>query len=68
MTAPLVLRKMHLVPPLQVNWLDQRNWNCNNNTHPSRHGTYAGMSMHPMEVRQSQTLFSLGWVAVTGCV
>ena len=25
------------------------NWNCNNNVHPSRHGTYDGISMHPYE-------------------
>lgn len=33
-----------------VNWLDQRHWNCNSNAHPSRHGTYDGVSMNPLEV------------------
>lgn len=33
----------------QVDWSDKSNWNCNNNVHPSRHGTYDGISMHPYE-------------------
>lgn len=36
-------------PPPQVDWRDRANWNCNNNVHPSRHGTYDGVSMHPFE-------------------
>lgn len=32
-----------------TNWRDMANWNCNNNVHPSRHGTYDGISMHPYE-------------------
>ncbi|KFM23219.1 hypothetical protein F751_3410 [Auxenochlorella protothecoides] len=32
-----------------VDWRDRANWNCNNNVHPSRHGTYDGLSMHPFE-------------------
>lgn len=40
----------HPVPGTpQVDWRDARNWNCNNNVHPSRHGTYDGISMHPFE-------------------
>lgn len=35
--------------PSQVDWRDQRHWRCNNNVHPSRHGTYAGLAMHPFE-------------------
>ncbi|KAK2080663.1 hypothetical protein QBZ16_000517 [Prototheca wickerhamii] len=33
----------------RVDWGDKSNWNCNNNVHPSRHGTYDGISMHPYE-------------------
>ena len=32
-----------------MDWGDKSNWNCNNNVHPSRHGTYDGISMHPYE-------------------
>ena len=32
-----------------TDWRDQRHWRCNNNAHPSRHGTYDGISMHPFE-------------------
>ena len=32
-----------------VDWRDQRHWDCNDNVHPSRHGTYDGISMHPFE-------------------
>ena len=34
---------------LDTDWRDQNNWNCNDNVHPSRHGTYGGISMHPYE-------------------
>lgn len=33
----------------QVDWRDRRHWRCNNNVHPSRHGTYDGITMHPYE-------------------
>ena len=33
-----------------VDWTDQANWHCNDHVHPSRHGTYDGISMHPYEV------------------
>lgn len=33
-----------------VDWNDCSNWHCNDNVHPSRHGTYDGISMHPYEV------------------
>lgn len=36
--------------PKDVDWRDELNWHCNNNAHPSRHGTYDGISMHPYEV------------------
>ncbi len=32
-----------------TDWRDERHWRCNNNAHPSRHGTYDGISMHPFE-------------------
>ena len=32
-----------------VDWRDRVHWHCNNNTHPSRHGTYDHISMHPFE-------------------
>ena len=35
--------------PEGVEWSDDRHWHCNNNAHPSRHGTYDGISMHPFE-------------------
>ena len=33
----------------QVDWRQQRHWRCNDNVHPSRHGTYDQISMHPFE-------------------
>ncbi|BDA51679.1 hypothetical protein COCOBI_19-2350 [Coccomyxa sp. Obi] len=35
--------------PVGVDWSKQEHWRCNNNTHPSRHGTYDGITMHPFE-------------------
>ena len=32
-----------------VDWRDRRHWRCNDNVHPSRHGTYDGLAMHPFE-------------------
>lgn len=32
-----------------IDWRDEKHWHCNNNVHPSRHGTYDGISMHPFE-------------------
>jgi hypothetical protein len=34
----------------EVDWSDQRNWKCNNNVHPTRRGSYDGISVHPFEV------------------
>lgn len=31
-------------------WTDKKNWNVNKNLHPSREGTYDGISIHPFEV------------------
>lgn len=33
---------MGMYPP-DLDWRDQRHWNCNNNVHPSRHGRPHGM-------------------------
>ena len=32
-----------------TDWREKRHWHCNNNVHPSRHGTYDNISMHPFE-------------------
>ena len=32
-----------------VDWREPANWACNNNVHPSRHGTYDGIAFHPYE-------------------
>lgn len=32
------------------NWMDKNEWFCNNFRHPSRRGTYFGISMSPIEV------------------
>ena len=32
-----------------TDWREERHWHCNSNVHPSRHGTYDGISMHPFE-------------------
>ena len=35
--------------PAGVDWRDDKHWHCNSNVHPSRHGSYDGISMHPFE-------------------
>ncbi|KIZ07406.1 hypothetical protein MNEG_0542 [Monoraphidium neglectum] len=32
-----------------TDWRDEANWGCNDNVHPSRAGTYGGISFHPYE-------------------
>ena len=32
-----------------TDWREERHWHCNSNVHPSRHGTYDSISMHPFE-------------------
>ncbi|KAI8466619.1 MAG: hypothetical protein J3K34DRAFT_524403 [Monoraphidium minutum] len=32
-----------------TDWRDGANWGCNDNVHPSRSGTYGGISFHPYE-------------------
>lgn len=44
-----VLPHIGLYFPQGVDWRDERNWECNDNVHPSRHGTYDGIAMHPYE-------------------
>lgn len=36
--------------PEDTDWRDSKHWGCNNNVHPSRHGTYDKITMHPFEV------------------
>ena len=33
-----------------INWLDRKNWNMNNNRHPSRKSSFFGKSIDPFEV------------------
>lgn len=44
----------------RTDWRDVRNWKCNNNVHPSRHGTYDGVSMHPFETVFVKSSWSVG--------
>lgn len=32
-----------------TDWRDPEHWGCNDQVHPSRHGTYDHISMHPFE-------------------
>lgn len=32
-----------------TDWRDKQHWHCNDNVHPSRAGTYDGISFHPFE-------------------
>lgn len=32
-----------------INWAEPKHWGCNDNVHPSRHGTYGGIAFHPYE-------------------
>ena len=38
-----------LRPHQDVDWRDPAHWACNDNVHPSRHGTYSGIAFHPYE-------------------
>ena len=33
-----------------TDWSQPKHWHCNNNAHPSRQGTYGGVSQHPFEI------------------
>jgi len=37
------------IPAQGLDWRDDKHWSCNDNVHPSRHGTYDGITMHPFE-------------------
>lgn len=39
----------HLTLCTQTDWRQPEHWQCNNNVHPSRHGTYDGVDQHPYE-------------------
>lgn len=43
-----------------VDWRDEQNWQCNGNVHPSRHGTYDGISMSPYETVFLKASWSVG--------
>lgn len=32
-----------------IDWTNQTHWTCNDNMHPTRRGSYGGISMHPFE-------------------
>merc|ERR1719492_580175 len=42
-----------------VDWTDRRNWDCNHYTHPSRMGTYFGISTHPLETIFQKTSWAV---------
>lgn len=46
--------------PEDIDWRDSRHWRCNNNVHPSRHGTYDSITMHPFEVVFLKTSWHVG--------
>merc|ERR1711865_323224 len=33
----------------EMDWTNRSNWGCNDNEHPSRSGTYFGVTQHPLE-------------------
>lgn len=43
-----------------IDWRDKRHWHCNNNVHPSREGSYDGISMHPFETLFVKTSWGVG--------
>jgi hypothetical protein len=45
----------------EIDWRKKENWNCNNNVHPTRRGSYDdGMSVHPLEVVFHKPIWDLG--------
>ena len=42
-------REFCLACPTANLLVQERNWKCNDGVHPSRHGTYDHISMHPFE-------------------
>ncbi len=51
-----------------VDWRQQRHWSCNNNVHPSRRGTYDGISMHPYETVRAAHARVWGITVIMLCV
>lgn len=43
------LLSLSLCRAQDVDWRDRRHWGCNDQVHPSRHGTYDGIAFHPYE-------------------
>lgn len=43
-----------------IQWSDPQHWACNSNAHPSRHGTYDGISMHPFEILYVKASWRVG--------
>lgn len=43
-----------------IDWRNRSNWRCNNNIHPSRIGTYDGISQHPLETMFIKTSWGVG--------
>jgi hypothetical protein len=60
-----------VVAAQDVDWRDPVHWKCNDNVHPSRHGTYEGISLNPFEtvfvkstwhVAEPYTRLYAGWM------
>lgn len=49
-----------LYPTNKVDWRDRVHWHCNNNVHPSRHGTYGGVSLNPLETMFVKSTWHVG--------
>lgn len=43
-----------------MDWRDRVHWHCNNNVHPSRHGTYGGVSINPLETMFVKSTWRVG--------
>ena len=46
--------------PRDLDWRSKEHWNCNNNVHPSRYGTYNHIIMHPFETMFVKTSWQVG--------
>ena len=46
--------------PRDLDWRLQQHWDCNNNVHPSRHGTYDHIIMHPFETMFVKSSWQVG--------
>ena len=43
-----------------TDWMDEKNWHCNNSAHPSRHGSYDSITVHPFEGRFLKASWHVG--------